>query len=291
MNCIPTVINPSSSCNKPEGMVKMIILAKEGVSFASDSAATVKANWDALVQSKDILPIPVAIMSEPSNEGAVYEQTPLGSMFVRDGRQEMKVSIASNHDLHAKIRSINSGNYTKVFWCYTSGIILGTRTAGEETIYPFDLELLHAEYRTENDGSVGGKSPIHMTFADPREYQDYPAILAPSWNIFRLQPLTNVALTVVSASATSIVVDAYVPHANAGFKAPVSGLITVGDWLLTTSAGVVETVGGVTENAQVAGRYTITGTGYVTGFVNLKTPSTMTTKGFESVGAVAKTIA
>ena len=104
-----------------------------------------------------------------------------------------------------------------------------------------------------------------------------------------MKALTNVQLEVVSVSVTSIVVDAYVPHIKEGYKNPVEGLVTA-DFLSTKTAGVVETIN-ATEDANVPGRYTLAGTGLATGFVNLKKPSLMTTKGFKSVGAVAKTVA
>lgn len=294
MNCTTNPIHPSTSCNNSDGMLKMIILAKEDVSIAkgsgSEHAAMTKATWETLVQAEDIIPIPVAISTDPTNEGAIYEQTPLGSMWVRDGRMEVKYNINTNMDLHSKLRSLNGSEYTKAFYVYNSGMIYGTQTTGETAFDAYELALMHVEYHTDNDGSVGGKTPIFLSFEDAREFQDYPKAFQPTWNPLKLKALTNVQLEVVSASATSIVVRAYVPHIKEGYKNPVEGLV-VGDWLSTTTAGVVETISSSTENLNVPGEYTLAGTGLATGFINMKKPSLMTTKGFKSVGAVAKTVA
>lgn len=289
MNCSNDIIHPSTSCNNSEGMLKMIILAKDYVSIATGELALTKATWDTLVQAEDIIPIPVAISTEPMNEGSVYEQTPLGSMWVRDGRMEVKYNINTNLDLHSKMRSLNGSEYTKVFYVYNSGLIAGTQTPSDATINPYELALMHVEYHTDNDGTAGGKTPIFLSFEDAREFQDYPKFLQPTWNPLKLQALKNVQLEVVSASATSIVVKAYIPHIKEGYKNPVEGLVTA-DFLSTTAAGVVETIV-ATEDANVPGTYTLAGTGLVTGFVNLKKPSLMTTKGYKSTGAVAKTVA
>lgn len=289
-SCTPNIINPSTSCNKPEGMIKQVIFAKESVSFADITAALLKAGWDSLIQSKAIIPLPVAMSTEPMNEGAIYEQTPLGSTFVRDGRMELKVNIEANLDLHSKIRTLNTGNYNKVFLVYTSGVILATKQPSSDILYPLGLQMMHVEPQVLNDGAVTSKTPIHLTFDDLKEFNDYPALIVPTWNPLRLSALKNVQLKVISANATTIVVDAYIPHVNSEFKNPVEGLVSA-DFLSTTAAGVVETIGSVAPDTNVLGRYTITGTGLVTGFIDLKLPSLMTTKGFESTGKVVKTIA
>lgn len=271
-------------------MIKQVIFAKESVSFADITAALLKAGWDSLIQSKAIIPLPVAMSTEPMNEGAIYEQTPLGSTFVRDGRMELKVNIEANLDLHSKIRTLNTGNYNKVFLVYTSGVILATKQPSSDILYPLGLQMMHVEPQVLNDGSVTSKTPVHLTFDDLKEFNDYPALIVPTWNPLRLAALKNVQLKVISANATTVVVDAYIPHVNSEFKNPVEGLVSA-DFLSTTAAGVVETIGSVAPDANVLGRYTITGTGLVTGFIDLKLPSLMTTKGLESTGKVAKTIA
>lgn len=285
------VINPTTSCNQSEGMLKMVILAKDGVSIPTGTAAMQKATWDALIQSRDILPLPVAISTEPTNEGAVYEQTPLGSMWVRDGRQEMKLHINTNMDLHSKIRTINSGVYNNAWYLYTSGVMAGTKIDGDVKFYPYGLELLRAEYHTDNDGSVGGKTPVFISFADPTEFQDRPMFVKPTaFNPLRLTALKNAAIEVISASATSIVVDVYIPHIKFGLQNPIEGLVA-GDFLLTTTAGAAQTISGAVEDSLVDGRYTLSGTGLASGFLDLKESSAMTTQGYSSTGAVTITIA
>ena len=285
------VISPSTICNQSEGMLKMVIFAKDGVSLSTGAAAMTKSAWDALIQNMDIIPLPAAISTEPTNEGAVYEQTPLGSMWVRDGRQEMKININTNMDLHAKIRTLNSGLYNNVYYVYTSGVIAGTKIAGDVKFYPYALELLHVEYHTDNDGSVGGKTPVFISFSDPTEFQDRPMYVKPTaFNPLRLEPLKNASIEIVSASATTIVFNAYIDHIKYGLKNPIEGLVAA-DMLLLKADGSSQTISGLVEDSLVDGRYTISGTGLVTGTLNFKESSAMTTKGYASTGAVTVTIA
>ena len=285
------VLQPSTPCNLSEGMIKKIIFAKDGVSLATGDAAMTKAAWDTLIQSKDILVMPAAISVEQMNEGAIYEQTPLGSMWVRDGRKEMKLNINSNMSLHSLIRTLNNGGYNNAYLLYTSGVIAGTKTTGDVKFYPYAIELSHVEYHTDNDGAVGGKTPVFISFADPTEFEDRPMYVKPTaFNALRLEALKNAEITIVSASATSIVFDVNIPHIKYGFQNPIEGLV-VADFVLLKAAGSAQTLSGIVEDALVDGRYTASGTGLATGSLNLKEPSAMTTKGFASVGAVAVTIA
>ena len=284
------VLQPSTPYNLSEGMIKKIVFFKDGVSFATGAEAMLKASWDTLNQNKDIIVLPVAISTEPMNEGAIYEQTPLGSMWVRDGRKEMKFNINSNLALHSNIRTLNNGGYNNACLIYTSGVVAGTKNAGDVKFYPYSLELLHVEYHTDNDGAVGGKTPVFISFADPTEFEDRPMYVKPTaFNALRLEPLKNAEITIVSASATSIVFDVNIPHIKYGFHNPIEGLV-VADFILLKTDGSAQTLSGVVEDALVDGRYTASGTGLATGSLNLKEPSAMTTKGFASIGAVAVTI-
>jgi len=288
MTCSTNFLNPSTSCDQLEGMLKMVVLVKKGFAFAAPTNAETLADWITAIQAKNIIPLKALFGSEPANEGAQYEQSPLATLFIRDGRMERKVQIATNLDLHSKLRSLNSGDWD-VFFVFENGAIVGFNDG--TGVSPFEMELVHVEYQTDNEGSVSSKTPIHLTFADARQYQDSPIIIKPTWNPFtKLKPLANVALEVVSSNATTIVVRAYVPHILYGYKNPVEGLV-VGDWLSTTAAGVVETISTSVEDTNVPGTYTLTGSGLVTGFINLKMASLMTTKGFESTGAKGKTVA
>jgi hypothetical protein len=289
MSCYKSnVINPSSSNDQIEGMLKMVVLAKKGFKFAAPTNAETLADWITAIQAKNIIPLKTLMSSEPSNEGAQYEQTPLKTVFIRDGRMERKLQIDSNIDLHNKLRSLNADDWD-VYLIFENGAIAAFKDG--TAFAPYELDLLHVEYQTDNEGSVSSKTPIHMTFADPKQYQDMSIIVCPTWNpVTKLKPLKNVQLEVVSASATEIVFNAYVPHVVVGYKNPVESLVAA-DMTLLNGAGAAQVIGGMAPVVGTPGQYTITGTGLVTGTLNMVIPSLMTTKGLESVGAVTVTVA
>ena len=290
MGCGASGSNPSTPCNKQEGLRKKYFLVKNTFKFATNTEAETLANWQTAIQNKDIIPLPAVIGREPANEGAVYEQTPYGSIHVRDGRMEEKIIIMANSDLASKIRGLKSAGEYGLFYAYDSGIIKGYKPEGTDNFAPFTLQFVNPEYKTENDGSVGSKIPIHISFEDPTEHEDFPTLINPAWNPNSLKSLDDVSLTVVSSVATKIVFTATKKHilSNVEKLNPVLGLV-VTDVLLLTTAGVSQTVATLTYDA-VLGQYSANGTGLVTGTINLKSPSLMTTKGYESKGAAAVTI-
>lgn len=284
--------NPNTPCNNQEGIMKKPFLFKKGFAFDTVADALNQSKWIDAIQNKDIIPLPSIIGREIANEGAVYEQTPYGSIPVRDGRMETKVLINSNSDLHKRLRTLKSSGEYSFCYAFDSGLLKVYQPVGTTKVKAFSTQIVNPEYQTPNDGSVGSKTPIHITFKNPTEHEDNAIILAPDWDPEDLDALMDTTITVVSSIATKVVVDVALTHINNKVQTsnPVNGLV-VGDFqFLKASDGTVQTIATITADPIVQGRYALNGTGFVTGPVSFKAPSAMATKGYESVAAATATI-
>lgn len=284
--------NPNTPCNNQEGIMKKPFLFKKGFAFDTLADALNQSKWIDAIQNKDIIPLPSIINRESANEGAVYEQTPYGSLPVRDGRWETKILIASNSDLHKRLRTLKSSGEYSFCYAFASGLIKVYQPVGTTKVKAFSTQIVNPEYQTPNDGSVGSKTPIHITLKNPTEHEDNAIILAPDWDPEDLDALMDTTITVVSSINTKVVVDVALTHINNKVQTsnPVNGLV-VGDFqFLKASDGTVQTITTITADPIVQGRYALNGTGFVTGPVSFKAPSVMATKGYESVAAVTATI-
>lgn len=294
MGCQLNNLNPITACNNPEGMIEKPFLFTKGTKFDTTADAQTGASWTTLIQSKDIIPLPSIKGLEPLNEGSVYEQTPYGTVFVRDGRMEMKVMIDSNSDLHKSLRSLKSAGQYSLGYAFSSGLIKMYQPVGTDEVHPFSLQLVNVEFQTQNDGSVGSKTPVMLTFADPKQHEDYPVVFQPTdFNAMDLNALYTVALEIVGTpTATEVVFDAKIKHINKAVESanPVEGLV-VADVSFLTTAGAAQTFSGLTESATVPGRYTGAGTALETGTLGLVASSSMTTEGYEGYEFVTVTIA
>lgn len=290
MSCKIIGGNPNTACNLQEGLRKKYFTPKKDFYFANEEDALNRTKWIEAIQNKDLIPLPSVIAREGADEGAVYEQTPYGSLVVRDGRMEEKILITSNSDLHKRLRTLKSAGEYSIIYAFDSGAIKMYRPKGTTELRPFSMQFINTEYQRPNDGSVGSKTPIHLSYRNPTEHEDDAVLLVPSWDPEDLEALKDVKLTVVSATSTKIVFTAMRDHINSAVSVenPVLGLDKA-DLTLLTGAGASQTITTLTYDATTK-QYSINGTGLVSGTLDLKLPSLMTLKGYESTGAVAVTV-
>jgi len=134
-----------------------------------------------------------------------------------------------------------------------------------------------------NDGSVSSKIPVYIALEDPTEVSLSGALIAGS-SVRQLVRLKDVQLAIVGTpTATTIVVTVKTSCDDL----PVNGLI-VADFVLVTAVGVPQTISSLVE---VNGTYTLTGTGLVTGRLNLRLPSALSIDAYESEAFAVVTIA
>lgn len=284
--CAPKVNLGLAKCAKLPGMFKGMITTPAAFK-ATPAEATDPTFWqDALLapSSTRIYLWPDFVNFTDQSEQAVYENTPLAVMAVRDGRYMFKFEIKENLCLHKAMfshRAISG----RVFFLDDQNQLFGTEDA-DGNFVGFSIMLLHTEKLMISNGTVSTKSPIYVVLRDNLEVDRDGALVDASF-VNNLARLTDVTLTIVgNPTASSLVVDVKVTCDDTA----VSGLV-LADFSLLTNAGVAQTTPptSVVESGATPGRYTLSkvaGTDWVDGTLDLVIPSALSIEGYESEGSV-----
>jgi len=270
-------------CAKLPGMIKGMITTPE--SFKATEVEAVDPDFwqDALLAPSGtrIYLWPDFVNMTDNSEQAVYENTPLAVMAVRDGRYNFRFEIKENLCLHKAMfthRAISG----RVFFIDVENQIIGTLDS-DGNLIGFSIMLLNTEKMMISNGTVSTKSPVTIVLRDNLELdRDGALVDAPFINT--LARLTDVTLTIVgSPTASSLVVDVKATCDDT----PVNGLV-LADFVLTKNDGMAQTTPPAS-SVEVNGRYTISkvgGTAWVDGFLNLVSATALSVEGYESTGPV-----
>jgi len=271
----------AGACVSDLSVIAKIFLAKEGFSFATITDAQTESKWDDAIKAGDLIPFPLVFSTENSDEDTVYDTGSAGKQHkIREGKSVNTYNHITTLCVHKNLRSYDGfkGGY---FAVDENENILGTSSDGVK-FEPITIDTLSVNKMSASDGSNARYTPVHIIDSNPAEFNDRGASFKVSWNIKRKEGLKPVSLGIVSASATEIIVNALVSCDGT----PVSGL-DVADFILETG----QTISGAVESATILGQYTLSGTGLVSGTLNLAAPSVLSINGFQSEGSVTVTIA
>lgn len=276
-----------SRCNALPALPKAMIWTPDDF-FLTPTQAALAASWQTAMLTginTRIFLFPPFVSFEALSTPAVYEETPLAYLAVRDGNYRFRFGIKQNLCLHKAMFS-HRGNTGRVFLIDVENQILGTEDA-DGNFRGLSLQLFNTEKLLISDGTVSTKSPVVVALADNTEIDANGALQAfPFFNT--LERLTDVTLTIVgNPTANSLVFDAK----QSCDSTPVSGLI-LADIIFTKADGVAQTTPATSlvESVNVPGRYTLSkvaGTAWADGLLNLVAPSLLSIQAYESEGAVA----
>lgn len=281
-------LHPTTGCNEDQGPLKKVAFVKMPFKFASLSLAMEYANWETAIQNEDIFILPDIANVEAMDTDDLYDETSYRKMKTASGKKGFKISYDANLDLNAKLQSFESNGGYGVFLMYESGLIEGCKTRSMSDFKPMRTSFTNAENFKPN--SFDKVSTTIMTFElkDQKEMNDFGlvSVVLPQnavipWDYTQLASLKSIVLEIVSATATKIIFKAYELHiANgAGVKIATQGLVS-GDVALTKTDGSAQTITTMPPTVGVAGQYEVNGTGLISGFLALKLPSLMLTKGY-----------
>jgi len=290
--CGNTSLNPNVPCEQLDGQYKKPFLHTDNGIFADQDAAKLKANWDTLIQSGDIIPLPNLFSTESQNSGSAYDSSPLGDITVSNGTVSFMFNIPANNELYKKIASFSGRSDLSISFGTATGKSKMYKNPETGAYGGFEIGLFNVENPTLNDGAAAEKAPIKITLEDISQYRNNAVVFTPSFTINRLKALSDVSIEVLSASSTEITFKVNKYSDNDDIKAanPVYGLVEA-DFTLLNGSGAAQTIGGFSGGTVgTSGVYTITGAGLVTGTLNLVDPSLMTTTGYSSVGAATVTV-
>jgi len=221
---------------------------------------------------------------ENISQEAVYEDTPLAYLPVRDGAYRFRFGIRENLCLHKAMYTHRSNTGRVIFIDSENQLILSESSAGEGI--GFKMQLLHTEKLLFNDGSVSSKSPILVALQNNKEL-DKSGILVPFDALSELYRLVDAKLTKVGpASATLITVQAAAECDNT----PISGLVMADFLLVDDDNGATHAITAATPNPAIPGEYALTGTAFEASKLSLVPPATLSVKPYETLTPLPITI-
>ena len=282
LTCLDTKLNLGvSECKKVPQLLKGMITTPGDYTITAVLSAT-GTQWqtDLLLTAgaRIVLWPQWAVNYENISEEQVLEETPLTAIGVRPGQYRFRMHFRENLELHKGMYS-HRGSSGRVFLIDNENKIIGTSDDSGVTLKGLLLDNLLTEKLFFNDGSAVSKTPVSIFLSDNTDLDVRGFMIEGTSFINSLIPLTSVNLVIQGTpTATEIIVSVK----SALDNIPIIGLVTA-DFVVSEGS-----VSGVTEPAS-DGVYTIAGTAFATGTVNLVTAATLTIQGYEG-SAVTVTI-
>ena len=279
-SCVSNLGNTGlSGCLDNLGMDTRLIWTPETFEFADQSTAETLSNWTDGIDAKNIYPLPLFDELDSAYEDDVEHDTPSGtSIFVREGKAGgIGRFLGALCDL-PKLRTFNDVAGRAII-VTAEGKIYGTSPDGTK-FKGFKLSKLHFSGIKGTDGSTPRFFELRYQFKSPNEMNDYPAVLAQTWDPLDLTGLIDVTVAVDSSAEGSVVLS--VTRDCDGES--VDGLVE-GDFFILASDGSTQMLPADTFTDNGDGTYTFAFTTPVlpadTYTTNLKTPTSQTTGGYE----------
>jgi hypothetical protein len=240
--------------------------------------------WQAGIKSGDVMPlVGLDNYENQSTEDTIYDSPLQRRKLTRRGKKRFMFQFDIPLSVHRTLMSDFNNADLRVF-LIRDGRVCFYNNGG--TPYGFSLSMLNIGMMTEvpADGSTPAFTPIYLDLNDYQEWDKFGEIIEPSWNINSLEPLVDVTLEEVSATATSIVIKAYAEDGydsdGAAKEVAIKGITAVvaGDNDFVYTASGAGSVSGITDNGD--GTYTFAGTGFANGdTITVKTPPNMASDG------------
>lgn len=283
LTCLDSKLNLGvSECKKVPQLLKgMITTPGDYTIAAADAASVTKWQTDILLAAgaRIYLWPQWAVNYENISEEQVLEETALTAIGVRPGQYRFRFMFRENLELHKAMYS-HRGSSGRVFLIDNENKIICTSDDDGVTLKGLLVDNILTEKLFFNDGSAVSKTPVSIFLADNTDLDVRGFMIEGTSFINSLVPLTSVVLAVVGTpTATEIIVSVK----SALDNVPIIGFVTA-DYVVSEGS-----VSGVTE-PDSDGIYTIAGTAFATGAVNLVTAATLTIQGYESSGAATVTI-
>jgi hypothetical protein len=276
----------TKQCTEGFQDIQKIVLVPLTQEFASQTAAETLANWTTLrhaAAGTRGYPFPLILEKEDISEATLYKTFSSGIQAkIREGKRGYRFTVQVPLVVHRNLRTFN-GYKGRVYLIDANGRMIGTSPDGAK-FKGFKIDTFEVEQIKIPSGDDVAKTTILLILSDTTEFDDFgasfkPADLASSWNALDLEGLQDVNITVVSSGATGAVLSL----ATTGDQIPVTGAVAA-DFVMTDDSLGAETITGCTDNADGTYTFTWSTIGTDTYWINLKAPSAMTLKGYESTG-------
>jgi len=217
---------------------------------------------------------------EDAKEDAVYEETPLADLKVRDGKYRWRVQVQQDLCTHRAMGTHNGGNQAVVFIDIENQLFGMDNAEGD--FLGLTASLINVEKLIISDGSTSTRTPIYIVLKNSKQIDKNGALLDADY-IDELVRLTDVKYTVIGVpTGTTIVVTVVTKCDNT----PVMGWV-MDDFIKKAVDGTVQPIVSI---AEVSGQYTLTGVGFTSGTVSSVGPDELSVEGFDGTSPVTVTI-
>ena len=266
MACNTTGYTGQNYCEKTSrfGRPTGIAFAVDGQSF-SEADFLLEDSFINAVKSQQIFPVmSMKGFEDQSTDPTYHEYDNEDRDLVDQGKYRFAASFSKNEC--AKKQLLNFRGFSQGFYLIYGNVIRGRTVDGGSTIEPIRITQTNVEKASLPTMTEKEMINVVIDLVSEKDLNEYDYSREMEWDVTDLDGLTEVTLSVVSASATSIVVD--VATDCGGNTKPISGLGTEAtDWEVETG-----TISTVEESSSILGRYTISGTG-MDGTIDLADPS------------------
>ena len=262
------------------------ILVPRGTEIDTEANAKLLATWTTLIQADSgsrAYPLPMSVKQEYTQDEPVYEALSQGAetyLYTNTSKDTFFIdSQIVTPKFNSNMQSLNNGVWA-AYTVTSNGYIKG-KTTDNTKFLPINCSFRVLPQRKATDAE-GSHLPYTLRYDDYEDWNLYGAAVKPT--AFNpktdLEGLLDVDLAVSGTpNATTLIITA---STDLNAKA-VTGLV-LADFTFTDSG----TPDSVTESPD--GTYTFTDIDLATGSADLKSPSAMTTEGYESTGSVSWTI-
>lgn len=274
-----------TNCKDLPEYPKLIITTPKGFRFTEAEAISATFWQDAIVAGRvnRVYLWPEIFMATPQDVETSYQVTPSAKRKVLNGRKSYKFNFTEGICLHRAMWT-HSGTGQRVIIVDYQNNGLITKT-GTDEFAGLLIDLLNVENVVSGDGSgTVSTTPVDLTLKDSLELNLY-GYMAPMSFVNSLERLTDVTVAIVGTPSASSITFTVKSTCD---KVHISGLVAA-DFSLLNGSGVAQTIAARTENDE-AETYTITGTSWVDGTLNLVSPALLSITAYESTGAATVNI-
>jgi hypothetical protein len=265
MVCSTTGYTGQNYCDKNSRFGK-----PTGIAFAIDGHSNtaadflLEASWQDDIQAQQVFPLMEMVSFEDQSTEPTYQEYDSGKRRLME-QGDYRFTAMFDVNECTKKQLLNFRGFQEGIYLIYGDVIRGRSIDAGTTVKPIRIEQCNIMKESLPTMSETGRVGVVIDLKSDKDLNEYDYSREMSWDVDELDGLTEVSLSIVTATASEIVVD--VSADCGGNSKQISGLGTeITDWSVGSG-----TISGVTESATVRGRYTIAGA-TMAGDVDLASP-------------------
>lgn len=286
--CLNDIKGIGAACGKGTPLAEpyKFGLARPGFTFADWSALATLATVKTAIANKDMLIVEGVVGGEDQKVEDNVEDTGHERIHVNYGVRGKMLTLNLTKDQH-KIFFEEYNNKKWDLWAMDRNNNWHVIVNDDDTIQGVPLDYFQVKQSMDAAQGQAVKTPVEYQHEDATLWDTHGGWLNPSYNLSKVKPITNVTLSnasTVAADAFTVQVD-YTETQTAKADGTTASVAISGldenDFELLNTDGTTNTISTVVESSTTPGLYTITGTTFTAGSVQV-IPNTANADLYES---------